>query len=101
MIIIERQVQQIFPNKWVELDVLDKKYDVVEKRLGFPPKKRMQVLSGGLPMNTVIIERQWPSLAAMEATYEKAMQDPEDQALQAESAGIIQSNHWELYMPMP
>ena len=101
MIIIERQVQQIYPTKWAELEALDKKYNVVEARLGFPPKKRCQALAGRLDMNTIIIERQWPSLAAMEAAYEKAMQDPEDLALQAESASIIQSNHWELYMPLP
>ena len=101
MIIIERQVQQIYPDKWAELESIDKKYSAVEARLGFPPKKRYQVLTGSLDMNTLIVERQWPSLAVMEATYEKSMMDPEEQALRMESNSIIKSNHWELYMPLP
>ena len=101
MIIIERMIQHIRPDKWAELEAIDKKYNVVEARLGFPTKKRSQSLSGSLEMNTLIIERQWPSMAAMEATYEKAMADPEHQALQLEGNPIIKSNHWELYMPLP
>ena len=101
MIVIERQVQEIYSDKWVELEAIDKKYNVVEARLGFPPKRRYQVLTGRLDMNTLIVERQWPSMAVMEATYEKSMMDPEEQALQAESTSIIKSNHWELYMPLP
>ena len=101
MIIIERMIQQIRPDKWAELEVLDKKYNVAEARLGFPPKKRYSCLTGKYEMNTLIIERQWPSLAAMEAAYEKTMTDPGYQALGKESASIIKSSHEELYMPMP
>ena len=101
MIIVERLVQYIYPDKWAELEVLDKKFNLSEARLGFPPKKRYQSLSGTLKMNTLIIERQWESLAKLEATYEKAMADPEQQALQMESSSIIKSSFWELYMPLP
>jgi hypothetical protein len=101
MIIIERMVQQIRADKWAELEKLDKKFNAVEARLGFPPKKRYSCLSGGYDMNTLIIERQWPSMAAMETAYEKTMADPEYQALGNESASIIKSYREELYMPMP
>jgi hypothetical protein len=102
MIAIERMTQKIFPGKWAELEAIDKKYNVVEKRLGFPPtKKRYQCMLGSHDSNTLIIERQWESLAVMEATYEKAFADPELQALQKESASIIESNQVEVYAPLP
>jgi hypothetical protein len=101
MIIIERMIQEIAPDKWAELEAIDKKYNVVEARLGFPPKKRFQCLSGKLPFRTLVIERQWESLARMEAVNERAMADAEYQALGLESTPIVKSIHWELYMPMP
>ena len=102
MIAIERMTQKIFPGKWAELEAIDKKYNVVEKRLGFPPtKKRYQCMLGSHDSNTLIIERQWDSLAVMEATYEKAFADPELQALQKESASTIESNQVEVYAPLP
>jgi hypothetical protein len=101
MIIIERMIQQIYPEKWAELEMIDKKYNAIEARLGFPAKKRFTYLTGRHEMNALIIERQWESLAKMEATYEKSMLDPEYQALQMESASIIKGIHQELYMPRP
>jgi hypothetical protein len=101
MIVIERIIQQVRPDKWVELEAINKKYNIVESRLGFPPKKRYQCFMGSHDSNTFIIERQWDSLAAMEATYEKTFADPEHQALWKESTSIIKSEQWELYMPLP
>ena len=99
--ILERMVQHIHIGKFAELEVLDKKYNVVEARLGFPAKKRYQQLMGGHPMGSIIVEREWPSMAAMEAAMIKALVDPEYQALQLEGAEIIKSVYWENYMPMP
>lgn len=101
MIIIERLIQEIRPDKWAELEVLNQKYDDVEARLGYPAKKRMRSLAGPLNVNTLIIERQWESLAKMEATNELAQADPEYQALGAESISVIKSNRWELYLLLP
>jgi hypothetical protein len=100
MIIVERLTQQIRPDKWAELEVLDKKYDAVESRLGFPPKKRYRCYVGGHTTDTLVIERQWKSMAAMEAAYEKGFADPEYQALGAETTSIIKSNQFELYSPL-
>jgi hypothetical protein len=101
MVVVERMIQQIYPDKWEELEAIDKKFNLAEARLGFPPKKRYQLLSGRDAMNTLIVERQWPSLAALEATNEKAMADPEYQVLGKGLTSIIKSMHWELYMPLP
>ncbi len=99
--IIERMVQYIPGDKWGELEALDKKYNVVEARLGFPPKKRFQLLMGAHPMGSLVIEREWPSMAALEDAMMKGMADPEYQALQQESGPIIKQLYWETLMPLP
>jgi hypothetical protein len=101
MIFVERLIQQVRSDKWAELEALDKKYNTVESRLGFPAKKRYRCFFGGHNTNTLIVERQWESLAAMEATYEKAFTDAEWQALGDQSTLIIKSDQIELYVPMP
>ena len=102
MIIVERLIQKVFPGKWEALEEIEKKYAVVERRLGFPDgKKRYQCLIGGHDGNTLIIERPWDSLAAMEATYTKALADQEWQALNQEGASIIASSQMEVYGPLP
>ena len=75
--IIERQIQKIYPDKWLELEDLDKKYIEVESRLGFPSKKRFGCYFGSHTINSLIIEREWENLPTMEATYGKAIVDPE------------------------
>jgi hypothetical protein len=100
MIVVLRQIQHIYPDKWAELEAIDKKFNVVEDRLGFPAKKRYQLLSGSDEVNTLILETQWPSRAVMESTYEKAMADPEWQVLYNQG-GIIKSTYWELYHLLP
>ena len=101
MVTIERLIQKVFPGKWAELEEINKKFNAVESRLGFPPKKRYQCMMGGCDTNTLIIERQWDSLAAMEAAVEKAFADPELQALMEELASIVKSSQWEVYTPLP
>ena len=75
MVILERDVQHIYPDKWDELNAIDGEFNQIESGLGFPAKKRFQLLIGADEVNTLIVERQWPSMAAMEAAYEKAMAD--------------------------
>ncbi len=101
MVVIEHMIQKVYPGKWEELEAIDKRFNAVESRLGFPPnKRRYQCMIGGHNSNTLIIEYQWNSLATMEATYEKAFQDPELQALQKEVTTIIESTQWEVYSPL-
>ena len=101
MIAIERMTQKIYPGKWAELDEIDKKYNDIEARMGFPAKKRYQCVIGGEDSNTLIIERQWDCLAVMESAYEKAFADPEYQALGQELIPIVQSNKVEVFTPLP
>jgi hypothetical protein len=99
--VVERLIQKIKPGKWADLEELDRKYDEVEGRLGFPSKKRFRCIAGGHDDTTLIIERQWDSLAVMEATYHKASADPELQALWLEGASVVGGSRVELYMPLP
>jgi hypothetical protein len=95
--ILERQIQKIYPDKWEELEKINKRNTAVEKRIGFPPKRRYQGFAGNHGTDTLIIELEWESFAAMEAAYEKILADPEHQALQKEVGSIVKSNRWELY----
>jgi len=101
MIVIERQIQKIYPGKWAELDELDKKYTALEKGFDFPPKRRYTCISGDHDGNTLIIERQWESFAKAEATFEKAFADSEYQKLGMEIANIVKSTRMEFYTPRP
>jgi hypothetical protein len=101
MIVLERQIQKVRPGKWAELEEIDKKFNVVEDRFGFPPKKRYQCVAGSHDNNVLIVERQWDSLAAAEAAYEKAMADAEYQKLSQEVVSIVESSQLELYTPLP
>ena len=97
MIIIERNVQHIYPGKAAALDDLDRRYTAVEDKLGFPPKRRLSPLSGTLPLGAIVIEREWESLAAMETAYTRYMASAEIQALEQESQEIVESARIELY----
>jgi hypothetical protein len=99
MIVVERMIQEIYPDKVADLEAIEKRYAVVEEGLGFPAKKRYWSLTSPHSFNTLIIERQWPSMAAMEAAYEKGFASPEHQALSAEMGAIARSVRLELYMP--
>lgn len=89
------------PGKWAEMEEIDKKFNAVENRLGFPARRRYRSLVGGHNTDTLIIERQWESLAAAEATYEKAIADAEHRELSAGvHSSIIESTQIEFYMPL-
>lgn len=71
--IIERMIQQIIPGKCAELETIDQKYNAVEARLGYPLKRHYLCLTGGHTTDTLIIEREWDSLAAMEVAYTRPL----------------------------
>lgn len=98
--IIERQIQQVYPDKWAELEAHDQKFNQFEARYGYPPKRRMRCIIGGHDLNTLIVEREWESVAAMEAASTKAWADPEFAALSAENATIIKRVQIEIYWPL-
>ena len=97
--IVERIIQKIYPGKRGALDAIDERFAVVEGGLGFPSKKRFSSISSMLDNNSIVIEREWESLAAMEAAYGRAYASAEQQALYAEMDEIVKSSRIELYMP--
>jgi hypothetical protein len=102
MNVLHRQIQHVRPGKWAELEAIDERFNAVERRLGFPDnKRRYRCYFGGHDINTLIVEYEWESMAALEAAYERAMADPEWQALSEEVTPLLQDNQMELYAPLP
>jgi len=99
MKVVEWMIQEIYPGKQSALEDIDKRYDAIEKNMGFPPKRRLWPISGAFTNQTGILERQWESMAAMEAAYEKSFAHPEIQALNEEGSAIIKNSRIELYYP--
>lgn len=100
-VILERQVQKIYPGKWDELDAIDKRYDEVEKKYNFPPKRKYRAYSASADVDTIIIEREWKSMAKYEEAMYKLWGDAEEQKLLKESEKIIKHNHIEFYLVWP
>jgi hypothetical protein len=101
VIVIQRLVQRVYNGKWDELEAIDKKFNEIEEKIGFPPKKRYRCLTGPHDTNTIIIEHQWESLAKMEKIMTKAFLDPEYAKLGSQLDSIIESQHIELLVPHP
>ncbi|MCA9875566.1 MAG: hypothetical protein KC441_17970 [Anaerolineales bacterium] len=98
MKVIERMIQEIFPGQNEALEDLDKRYAALESKIGFPAKRRMWAMSAPYTFDTLIIEREWDSMAAMEAAFEKSFANQDLQALGVEGRSIIKSVRVELYM---
>ncbi len=98
MRIMERLIQKVDRSSWAKKIAIEKRYEVVEARLGFPPSRRYRAYVGPLESNTRVIERDWSSIGAFLTTTEKALEDAEWQALGGEQIGIVLSNTRELYI---
>ncbi|MBN1667448.1 MAG: hypothetical protein JW862_10175 [Anaerolineales bacterium] len=101
MVILERIIHQIYPDKWSEVNALEAEFDQIEKPLGFTEKKLFKMLTGGDGVNTLVIERHWPSMAAMEAMYDKAMVDSGWQAMGKKMSTVIKDTRYELLLVLP
>lgn len=98
MRIMERLIQKVDRSSWAKKIAIEKRYEPVEARLGFPPSRRYRAYVGALESNTRVIERDWSSIGAFLTTKDKAFEDPEWQALGGEQVGIVLSNTTELYI---
>ena len=98
MEILERIIHQINPGKWPEVNAMEAEFVKIESPFGFTEKMSFQMLAGGDGANTLVVERQWPSMAAMEAAYGKAMADPGWQSMVAQSSAIIKDTRYELLL---
>ncbi len=99
--IMERLIQKVRLDKWEELDKIDKKYDAIESKLGFPPKRRYRSVAGPLDNDVIVIEREWKSMAAMEESVFKVMSNPDLVKLTVELNSIIEKSWHEIYMVWP
>ena len=97
MKVLERHVRKIRPDKWDEVEGIDNKFDAVEGKYGYPPKRYYRSFSGTHDVFTSIMEREWESLAAMEAATEKAFADPQWQTLVSEIGVGMEGPQIELY----
>jgi hypothetical protein len=93
--------QKVKRGKKPALDELNKRWRAFDERLGMPPEKQYSCSFGGHEMGTLLLIREWDSLAAMEAAYERVMADPELAELMAAADDCIESTQWELYWPSP
>ena len=100
MSILVRTYQTFRPENWDEALELAKRGIAVGKRLGLPPLTFYRCLSPSHSVTTLISDREWPSLAAMEADYDEAAGAPVDRAIWQELTPIIESTHIELFLKM-
>jgi hypothetical protein len=97
MAIVERHVQfgiknQATYKKW------EQGWAEVESRLGgFPPKRHLSLLSGVDNVGTMVWEREWESMAVMEAAGERLFSDPQVQKLLAKYDTILDGERIEYY----
>ncbi len=104
MKVMQRGIMNILPGKMGEAMELNEKYMAIVKRLGMPfnaMRMYRPFFGGGDMMHTVVFEVEWDSLATMAAFFEKAMADPEIQAMMPKWEAVEESHQVELYMPMP
>ncbi len=101
VIVIQRLIQRVYNGKWDELEKVDKKFTEIEAKFGFPPKKRYRYITGKYDTNTIVVEREWESMAKLEKLMIKAYLDPEYQKLGDELDSIIESGKQELLLPHP
>jgi len=77
----------------------EQKWETLEKRIGgFPTKRHYSLISGSDDNGTIVWEREWASLAAMEAAYDKMFADPEATSLLSSAPGIENGERVELYV---
>jgi hypothetical protein len=98
MKVLERMIQKV--GDWQALEELDHKYTAVESKNGFPAKRRYRGMSAPNNVDTLVIEREWDSMAAFDKAFDSVMADPEWNDLNAGNQGVVLSTHVEFYFVM-
>jgi hypothetical protein len=100
MKVMERCSQSVLTSNNDEVLAIEKKFDALEAKMeGAPQKRRYWAGYGGLVAGTMVWEREWDSMASIEAYFEKTFTDAEWVATTAEASKIYGPPHFELYMP--
>ena len=103
MKVMQRGLMRVRPGKMGEAMQLLNKHMALIARLGWadaPMRRYMPFLGGGDSLHTMIFEVEWDSMAEMATFFEKAMADPEMQALMPQWEAVEESHEVELYMAM-
>lgn len=97
MAILERHVQFKVKSESAYRD-WEKAWESVESRIGgFPPKRHYSLIAGGDNMGTMVWEREWESMAVMDAAYTKMFDDSEVERLADSGSEILEGERMELY----
>ena len=95
--ILERCTQTVV-GRYEDMLATEKKFDELEAKMdNVPLKRRYWAGYGSLPLETMVWERDWESMAALEAYNVKTMADPEWMVMFENNAKIFTNVHRELY----
>ncbi len=95
--ILERRTHKVI-GKVEDLVAMEKKFDELEAKMqNVPPKRRYWSGFGTLPSFMFVWEREWESMAALEAYQKCTMTDPEWGSLFEETSGMFGDIWSELY----
>jgi len=98
MKVMERIIQELPPEKLDAFKEFQRKLDAPSARLGFPPLRWYTSFFTAEQSFTLVCEREWPSMAALEATYAKADADPEYTSQTASWPSVGKSHREELWL---
>jgi hypothetical protein len=95
--IMERCTQKVI-GSFDEVYAIEKEFDELEAKMGnVPAKRRYWAGYGALPFTEMVWERDWESMAALEAYNDITMKDPEWEKMFPKAAKIFGEAHRELY----
>lgn len=97
MKIMERHISKVRPDKWDELENIEKQYDALEQPWNFPPKRRYRALYGSYPRDVYITEREWEGMMGREAALGNAFASGEWHALNQALNTVLESLQIEIY----
>ena len=101
MAIVERHIQTLHTSDIDVYKTWEKGFDGADiKAGGFPRKRHFMVISGRDAQGTVIWEREWESVSAMEAAYAKYAGMPEVQELLKRGRSVIDQELMEIIQPV-
>ena len=97
MKVVERMIQKWSPEADARMKELAEKYGDLDAKWGFPPQRQYRCRYGSIPFEYTVAEREWESLAAMEATYARAQATPEWAEFWTVASKLAESHRAELY----
>jgi hypothetical protein len=95
--VMERCIQTVV-GTYEEVKAIENEFDALEAKMGnIPPKRRYWVGYGGVPTQTMVWERDWESMAALEAYANKIFKDPDWAVMFAKVGKVFEPGIMELY----